>query len=165
VKIKGKTTVPKGESTGIFTLEASNDAAVKAEAPIKVTATSSGFDGKVESKFKVTIEESLDTKKARREDFVTKAGKQLKAAKDGIKKIEDQLAEATEDFKISFGKRDSALNKQAKEAQCRLDKIKAADLTQWEQEKVGVTSAIDALEASVESARRALDNHLKKKQG
>ena len=82
-------TIPKGKADLILTLKASPDAEIKKEAPVRVSATA----GQVKvpaATFKLTVSESLENRKARREAAVTKFQERLDKIQSDFKAIEKE---------------------------------------------------------------------------
>ncbi len=160
VTVEGDKKIPKDKSDAILTLKADKDAERKTDASVKITATAPDVGLQKTVAFKVTIDESLKNREARRQVVVNRERDRFKEVEKYLKDVEGRANDAKPEFKTKFLKKLARLNEDLKTAKKRLEDLESAQLTTWEQYQRPAESAIANLESAVQQADSELKQHL-----
>jgi hypothetical protein len=160
---EGKRVIPKGKNATILTVKAAENAPVQANIPIKITASAKELDRAALMTLKVTIEQSLKSKEAEKEQFIAASKKRFKALRDQLKDITTRAKDASTEFNKAFFKTLSRRESEMKKAKDKFAKLEAEPVDSWESRRGEVDRALQSLESAIAGDATQLEMELKKR--
>jgi hypothetical protein len=157
--------IDKDKKDEVFTLRADKNTKPQDKASVNVTATHEDPDLKTTSTFHLTIQESVESKRAKKTEFEATMKARLEQAKMKLTMAETNALKIENAGKKADVLKDLAsVSQDLQKTQEKFKELQSAAVEEWQQVGQQVEARIESLERSADRAVGLVEQNLKKKE-